>query len=170
MLYLCFLEIVRQVSTKCKEQALFLLKIWHTYFDNFSNKIQTQFEKINDSTYKLEHSMKALTDRVEQLFTAEKSKDREFLEIKTKYEKSLTILDMCARHLYRQEDKAADWKEKFDVLNENMGVLLPNYKDYFKAARLHNELMHLDVAIKSDVQGELLEGYLPYKFRKQLKT
>ena len=40
MLYLCFLEMARQVSGQCKEQGLMLIKLWHSYFDHFQVKIR----------------------------------------------------------------------------------------------------------------------------------
>jgi len=45
MLYLCFLEMVRQVSGQCKEQALFLVKIWHTYFDHLQHHMRVTLDR-----------------------------------------------------------------------------------------------------------------------------
>jgi len=63
MLYLCFLEVVRQVSANSKAQALVLLKIWHNHHEQTHNKVAQTIVDVKTQLKKFDLHINSLVSK-----------------------------------------------------------------------------------------------------------
>ena len=110
MLYLCFLEMARQVSGQCKEQGLMLIKLWHSYFDHFQVKMKTTLAETAQHTQKINALLEDMTHKFAKVLTIDESKDIEFLELIDKHQKSLELIELLSKSLYEERQETTRLK------------------------------------------------------------
>ena len=64
LLYLCFVECIRQVGKQSKAQATLLMKIWYEYFNHVQTEVRNVgsylHQKIDDITSSIKHLVQRL--------------------------------------------------------------------------------------------------------------
>jgi hypothetical protein len=96
MLYLCFLEVVRQVSASSKAQALVLLKIWHSHHEQTHNKVANTFTEIKQHLKRFELHLQSLVEKYSTQLHEDSKRDEEFMRMKDRYLKSLYLIDVAS--------------------------------------------------------------------------
>lgn len=148
MLYLCFLEVVRQVSANSKAQALVLLKIWHSHHEHTHNKVANTFTEIKQHLKRFELHVKSLADKYSAMLHEDSKRDEDFMRMKDRYLKSLYLIDVASQKLYIAEDRIQLLEQQLETLQQNIATLMPNFKQHFEDETLACKLMNWDTEFK----------------------
>ena len=146
MLYMCFLEIVRQISAQCKEQALMLVKLWHSYFDQYTDSMRKSLYQVNKRTRRVNALLDGLTQKYAEVLDTNTAKDLEFVALIGKYEKSLELLEIVSKSLYDERVLTRRLKLEVADLRDNVTTLMPNHTRYYKDTQLQKKLMKCTIA------------------------
>ena len=146
MLYMCFLEIVRQISSQCKEQALMLVKLWHSYFDQYADSMRKSLYEVNKRTHKVSSLLDSLTQKYAQVLDTTTSRDLEYVALIDKYDKSLELLEVVSKSLHDERLRTRRLEQEMADLTDNFSILMPNHARYYKDRRLQTQLMKYTIA------------------------
>ena len=121
---------MRQVSGQCKEQSLFLVKLWHSYFDHYGLRMQRELSKIATQTSKIGALLETMTRKFAKVLVIDEEKEMEFLTLIDKHDKALQLLELTAKSLYQEREQSNSLKAEIATLKEDFKELLPNHEKY----------------------------------------
>eukprot|EP00347_Sterkiella_histriomuscorum_P021472 403333861 len=153
LLYLCFLEMVRQISAKCKEQGLIFIKIWHSYFDQIELQIRNLLDQIRNQTSHLTQNMETLMHQVSRLIEQKEDKELKFVDLKINYEKTQHVLSIATRLLHNEEDRHKAGKDRYEKLKESLVKIFPRYDRYVDDQDFHEQIKEMMAAKGEGIQN-----------------
>lgn len=95
-MYLCFLEVVRQVSTKSRKLAVLLLKIWHSHHEQTHNKVAGVFSSVKQQLNRFKPSLVQMCQKFQEYLDEDKEQDQEIVKMKDRYSKVLYLVEVAA--------------------------------------------------------------------------
>ena len=96
----------------------------------------------------------------------------EVLSLKHDYVKTLDLLGVLTKNLYREESRGTSYKLKLNTLEDNLKLVYPNCMEYLMAKDNDEPSEHKDVtdsvvALPGEAGSSLLDG-LTRQMRKQI--
>ena len=88
------------MSGQCKEQALFLVKLWHAYFDHYHQHMKQTLLKTGEHTSSIGKLLETMTQKFAKVLVIDESKDLEFLALIDKHNKALQLIELVSKSLY----------------------------------------------------------------------
>lgn len=87
-----------------------LIKLWHSYFDHFQEKMKNTLGETGLHTQKINSLLEDMTHKFAKVLTIDESKDIEFLELIDKHQKSLELIELLSKSLYEERQETTRLK------------------------------------------------------------
>ena len=84
-------------------------------------------------TGKISQLLEQMTHKFEKVLTIDESKDIEFLELISKHDKALSLVELISKSLYLEREQNKRLEREIENLKENISIVLPSYEKYYKS-------------------------------------
>jgi hypothetical protein len=74
--------------------------------------------------------VRSLVLKVQQELGKQRIRDMEVLRLKHDYIKTLDLLEILTKNLYKEESRAIGYKLKLETLEDNLRLVYPNFMEY----------------------------------------
>jgi hypothetical protein len=97
LLYLGFIECIRNISLKNKTHGLLCLKLWHEYYNQTQEEVKGIAKYVIDNMHKMTQEVKNALTVFQEEQKKIKFKDLEVIKLKADFQKSLELLELSSR-------------------------------------------------------------------------
>ena len=109
---------------------MLLMKIWYEYFNLAQTEVRNVGSALHKQINEITQSIKNLVQRVQTELENLKTRDVDVIKVKQGYHKTLDVLEMSTKKLYREESKNIAMKLKLETLEDNLLLVYPNCMNY----------------------------------------
>ena len=107
------------------------MKIWFSYFNETEAEVKQLSSFFSQNLNDMYVNVKQLLGELEQKMVELNNRDITLLEHKHDYLKTIELVNRTVQSLYAEQDVKNSLQAKLDRYDENLRLIMPNYKFYF---------------------------------------
>lgn len=123
---MCFLEAARQLSEVDRERGVLILKIWHSYFDQYETEMEKMVQSVFQKQRGIDATLATIKTSVMEIMTQKEDLEHQFFDLN----KRIDVLqkDLNLSRMIQAKETAAkiDAQTRYDKIQK----LLPRYEQY----------------------------------------